>query len=169
MQQKPFAIHFVCTGNIYRSRLAEAYLNAKELPHLVASSSGIHAELRENGPISWYAMRILTHNQLIPFMSMTSQRTSTTLLTQADLVVFMRPLHYQYAHRTLHIELSRSRVWDIPDLHEFTTVPLANLTEVELIELSERTYSLIKEQVDLLIRDLVANEAIPSYCPPRSE
>ena len=153
MQQKPFAIHFVCTGNVYRSRLAEAYLNAKGLPHLVVSSSGIHAELRENGPISWYAMRILTHNQLIPFMSMTSQRTSATLLTQADLVVFMRPLHYEYARSMLHVEPSRYCAWDIPDLHEFTTVPLANLTEVELIELSEKTYSLIKEQVDLLIKE----------------
>ena len=43
--QKEIHVHFVCTGNAYRSRLAEAYLKAKQLPWLRISfernSSGV--------------------------------------------------------------------------------------------------------------------------------
>lgn len=37
-------IHFVCRGNNFRSRLAEAYLNSKKLPGIKVISSGIEAE-----------------------------------------------------------------------------------------------------------------------------
>ncbi len=90
-QKETLSIHIVCTGNIYRSRLAEAYLKAKQLPYLSFSSSGTEVTLasKENGPISWYAMRLMSKYHLIPFMSFFSQQTTVQLLRQADIVIFM--------------------------------------------------------------------------------
>jgi protein-tyrosine-phosphatase len=39
-------VHFVCTGNLYRSRMAEAYLRSKAIPGLEVTSSGVLAEMQ---------------------------------------------------------------------------------------------------------------------------
>ena len=41
-------IHFICTGNIYRSRLAEAYCASKRVAGLCVLSSGIGTKLKES-------------------------------------------------------------------------------------------------------------------------
>jgi protein-tyrosine-phosphatase len=50
-------IHFICTGNIYRSRLAETYCASKGVPGLFVSSSGIGTKLNRGIPIASYAAR----------------------------------------------------------------------------------------------------------------
>jgi len=83
-------IHFVCSGNSYRSRLAEAYLKFKLVSkEIEVSSSGIRAEgyKFDNGPICWYAMRLMKRNALIEFMSWQQQQTTKELLSGVDLLI----------------------------------------------------------------------------------
>ena len=96
---KKVHIHFVCTGNAYRSRLAEAYLKSKNLPNIIVSSSGIVAEqhYEGNGPISWYAMRLMKRHHLIPHMKPQSTQTASHHLNAADIVIFMTDEQYAYA------------------------------------------------------------------------
>jgi protein-tyrosine-phosphatase len=82
-------VHFVCVGNSYRSRLAEAVLNALAISGMRATSSGTHASDNENGPISWYGARLLKNHGLIPFMSPSWTQTTPSMLAAAGLVVFM--------------------------------------------------------------------------------
>ena len=76
-------IHFVCSGNSYRSRLAEAYLKSVLVDKtIIVSSSGTEAEKHrlKNGPICWYAMRLMKRNNLIPFMSWKERQTTSQIL-----------------------------------------------------------------------------------------
>lgn len=52
-------VEFVCSGNTFRSRTAEAYLKSKGVAGIVVSSSGPTANLDLNGPISWWGQRII--------------------------------------------------------------------------------------------------------------
>ena len=52
-------IHFICTGNIYRSRLAQAYCASKGVPRLDVVSSGIQTTLNGGVTIASYAVDIL--------------------------------------------------------------------------------------------------------------
>src|SRR5215510_2640772 len=94
-------VHFVCTGNAYRSRLAEAYLRAQQLEGVSVSSSGIRARIgyRYNGPISWYALRLLQREGLLSFVSKRSRQTTRKDLCKAQLVIFMQPHHYAWVRK----------------------------------------------------------------------
>jgi protein-tyrosine-phosphatase len=60
-------IHFICTGNIYRSRIAEAYCASKAVPGVLVLSSGINTVLNRGIPIAPYAARILREQGLEGF------------------------------------------------------------------------------------------------------
>src|SRR5579884_1222753 len=112
-------IHFVCRGNAYRSRLAEAYLRSQQLPGVIVSSSGIEAASHAhtvNGPIAWVAQRIIQRNGLVPFMSFLPIQTTPELLNSADLVIFMEEAHEIYAREQFGYTGERFQVWHIPDI-----------------------------------------------------
>ena len=58
-------IHFICTHNTFRSRVAEAYLNSKRLEDVKVSSSGVDATGNYDGAVSWFAQRLLIRQSLI--------------------------------------------------------------------------------------------------------
>jgi len=149
--QKEIYVHFVCTGNVYRSRLAEAYLKGRQLSWLHASSSGIAAEhhFLENGPICWWAMRLIYNDCLAPFMSVSSTQTTAHHLTEANIVIFMSQEHYQYAKDHLGYQGSCYQIWSIADMDE-------NLesNDVACIKSAEHTFECIREKVDFLVEDL---------------
>jgi protein-tyrosine-phosphatase len=155
--QKEFHVHFVCTGNAYRSRLAEAYLKAKQLPWLHISSSGTVAEyhFRWNGPICWWAMRLIYNNHLVPFMSVSSVQTTAQHLAQANMIIFMSQEHYQYAKDHLGYQGTCYQIWDIADLDEILVgidEPLD--VDIALIKSTEHTFKQIREKVDFFVEDL---------------
>ncbi len=57
-------ILFVCMGNSYRSRLAEAYMNSLGLPGIVVGSAGVFAAENLNGPITKYAKDLIHEHGL---------------------------------------------------------------------------------------------------------
>jgi len=152
-------IHFVCSGNSYRSRLAEAYLKSKlGSKEIKVSSSGIEASLHKfgNGPICWYAMRLMKRNALIEFMSW-QQQTTKELLSGVDLLICMRQEHLDFCQNGMGYT-GEFEVWDVPDLNEmdgFMPSTQSGLeTDINHIELTEQTFRLIVEKVDKLIEGL---------------
>ncbi|HWY78931.1 MAG TPA: hypothetical protein VNW29_01095 [Candidatus Sulfotelmatobacter sp.] len=149
-------IHFVCTGNAYRSRLAESYLNSKQIPGVIVSSSGTQAKkyYPENGPISWVAMRLIQIHKLIPFMKPMSETTTENMLSQADIIIFLNKPHYEYARQHLGYNKTNYEIWNILDLDDFPDVEVIRQDEKLKIEVTEKTFEDIKHKVDHLARNL---------------
>ncbi|MBI4058156.1 hypothetical protein HY408_00145 [Candidatus Gottesmanbacteria bacterium] len=149
-------IHFVCTGNTYRSRLAEAYLKSKKIKNLEVSSSGIEAHRNFNGPITWYAARLLKRHGIIEFASHTWTQTTKELLKTADVIVFMDAKHHEHITKQLQHKPKIYHIWQIPDLDDlgFRGDATSSADDLERIEVTEKTFGEIKKCVDLLIKEL---------------
>lgn len=147
-------IHFVCAGNSYRSRLAEAYLKSKKIPELEVSSSGLIANQNENGPISWLAARILLRRHLIPFMSYMWTQTTPEMLQDADLVIFLGKNNYTFAKKYFKYDKENHEVWNIPDLDQFTSSMTTIRDEAARIKTTEHAFWDIKKNVDRLAKEL---------------
>lgn len=155
-------IHFVCSGNSYRSRLAEAYLKSKVKKNLKiqVTSSGIAADkhIFTNGPICWYAMRLIVRNNLIPFMSWRQTQTTKESLKNVDLLICMRNSHLEYCRKKLNYKKNAFEVWDIPDLDEmedYINYQKPNIKEdINHIKLTEKTFKNIVRKTDGLIKSL---------------
>ena len=153
---KPIHIHFVCTGNAYRSRLAEAYLRSKKLPHVIVSSSGIGAKKYyfENGPISWYAARLIKRHNLIPHTAPMSVNTTSRHLERADVVIFMENEQYRHAKSNLKFKKDAFEIWDIPDIDDADFFNTERDSDEMRIQFSEKTFTEIKHKVDELAKKL---------------
>lgn len=145
-------IHFVCTGNTFRSRLAEAYLKSKKIENLEVSSSGTEASRNLNGPICNYTIDILRKNNIAQCASKYWTMTTKNILEQQDLIVFIRKIHYDHCVNKLHASVNNYILWDIPDLSD---VKIENLSEFGKTdkEITENIYIKIKEEVDKLIEN----------------
>jgi protein-tyrosine-phosphatase len=147
-------VHFVCTGNAYRSSLAEAYLRSKQIAGITASSSGVRARttFQDNGPICWWALRLIHWHRLLPFMSKVSTQATEKRLRKVDLVVFMQPCHYDWARKRYQFKDTPYAIWGVPDVSE-TAEDFS--TEAGLIRATEKTFEQIKGKVDALVEALL--------------
>ena len=148
-------IHFVCMGNVYRSRFAEAYARSLSDSEHEISSSGVVADTNYNGPISWGGMRIIFNNQLVQYM--TDQWTLTTqqLLNEAELVVFMNQEVADYASEHLDVSQVHSQVWTVDDLWLEDQTGLSRLErDIEYLRQEDHAAELIKKFVDELLNSL---------------
>ncbi|MCA9382458.1 hypothetical protein KC660_03570 [Candidatus Dojkabacteria bacterium] len=109
-------IHFVCSGNTYRSRIAETHLNSLKLPNTNASSSGINADKNINGPITWPALWLIKTYNLINFVAPSWKQTNAELLNNADFVIFMEDSVFNACKQKCGFRKNRFQVWNIPDL-----------------------------------------------------
>jgi protein-tyrosine-phosphatase len=149
-------IHFVCRGNAYRSRLSESYLNSKQVPSLIVSSSGIeaHKHINTNGPISWVAQRLIQNHGLVPFMAFQPTQTTLALLQQADLIIFMEAAHLHYAQEQFGYTDKNFQVWNILDI-EMNEIHQDK--DKTIIEISEKTFQYITSKIDEMVETLVIN------------
>jgi protein-tyrosine-phosphatase len=136
-------VHFVCTGNKFRSRLAEAYLNSKTIDGVEVSSSGIEAIKDLNGPITWYAQRIIQKNRLVPFESMSWTQTTKEILEKKDWVIFVQQSHYDQCVQRFEFGGKNFEIWDIEDLNG-----LKGEAESRKISRSGEIYQKITQKVD---------------------
>jgi protein-tyrosine-phosphatase len=141
-------IHFICIGNVFRSRLAEAYLNSKQLPNIKVISSGVEATRNTAGPISWYAQRMIQEGNLIPFEKSVWDQTTRELLSQGDITIFMHQNVYDYCVRHIGTPTENYQIWEIPDIR--AKLPTIQ-EEVRKIEVTEKIFEEIKQKVDELI------------------
>src|SRR3989339_524875 len=138
-------IHFVCSGNIYRSRLAETYLNSKNLPNVTVISSGINASENNNRPVSWLTQRLYEVYKLVPFQKSNWTQTSKLLLDSADLTIFFDNKHYRNCVDNFRFNSTNFEIWEIADLD-------VNVKEhIEKIRKTEETFEKIKQKVNELI------------------
>lgn len=139
-------IHFVCTSNTFRSRLADAYLRSKEIPNLTVSSSGIQANLNPNGIITWYAQRIIENENLEVFEPPIWHQTTPELLNEADKVVFMLENHLEFCKKNFGFNQTNYEIWNIEDITQED-----RKDDTRVIKLTDGIYSRIKTKVDEFI------------------
>ncbi len=138
-------IHFVCLGNVYRSRLAETYLNSKKLPNVTVISSGISASENNNRPISWLTQRLYEVNKLVPFQKSIWTQTTKELLDSADLTIFFNQQYYQFCVDNFGFNSANYEIWEIEDLDG------SIMDHMEKIKKTEKTFEKIRQTVDELI------------------
>lgn len=156
MNQKVFRLHIICAGNIYRSRLAEAYIKSIQIPGLVVSSSGTKASSQNKGSITWYAQRLLQRNGLTPFMSSYWRDTDSCTLRSSDYVVFIGKRNYEFCISNKYYVPEKYEIWKLPDFDD-SNLPkdfIDKENELKLIEESQRTFSEIKRRSDELLKRL---------------
>lgn len=144
-------IHFVCTGNVFRSRLAESYLNSKKIPNIKISSSGILAMEDKNGPITWYAQRIIEEQKLVQGEKLIWTQTTKEILEAQDLVIFMQKMHYDTCVAKFGFKGKNYEIWDVTDV-DGNLIPNDN----ETIQRSELMFTKIKANIeDLIARNFI--------------
>lgn len=153
-------IHFVCTGNIYRSRVAEAYLKSRKIPNVTVSSSGTAAKIQHKGSITWYGQRLLFRHNLIPFMKKTWNQTNKELLNKADVVIFLGKKNHEFCAREFDFQ-GKHEIWDLPDFDDvyLNGQPLDIKKEIEYIEITENVFSQIKIRSDKLILKFISQQS----------
>jgi protein-tyrosine-phosphatase len=140
-------IHFVCTGNVYRSRLAEAYCASKRVPGIHAMSSGIAAGLNGDAPISPYAAEVLEQYHLDRYAAARWQPTTAALVRVSDVLVFMESEHRRFCEKWLEPTRQRIEVWEIEDVGPVA----ANEIAIKV----QRTFRIIRQRTDELLDTLV--------------
>lgn len=139
-------VHFVCLGNVYRSRLAEAYLNSKNLTDVEVISSGIDAANNGNKPISWLTQRLFEIYKLIPFQKPNWTQTTKKLLDSANLTIFFDKKYYQYCVDKLKFHSNNFEIWKIADLDGSIQ------DHAEKIRVTEEAFKIIQQKVNNLIK-----------------
>ena len=146
-------IHFVCTGNIYRSRLAEAYLNSRRVRGLQVFSSGIGAGLNGDAAISPYAAAVLNKYGLSSYASAHWQRTTPELVQASDVLVFMESEHRRFCEKWIEATRQRIEVWEIEDVGPVDAREIPNIVE--------RTFGIIRQRTDSLLSGLGLGKVVP--------
>ena len=150
-------IHFVCSGNTNRSRMAEAYLNSKQIPGIEVSSSGIYASHNLNGALSEYARFVLAEAGILSFTSEQWQETTRELLEGVDVVVFMDQKHYDFCVNELNYVPKKYYIWNILDVEYNPAGDNREQMNEKIIE-DEEIYTSITKKVDELIKEVDPNE-----------
>lgn len=139
-------IHFVCTGNVYRSRLAEAWCASRQVPGIEVSSSGIAAGRQSLAPISPWAAEALAHHGLESFAAKHWQKTSPSLVQGSDVLVFMESEHHHFCREWIEPGRQRVEVWEIEDIGPMPVEEIPGKVE--------GTFALIRERVNGLIESM---------------
>jgi protein-tyrosine-phosphatase len=127
-------IHYVCRGNVYRSRMAEAYtksLNYSESDKV--SSSGIQAILALNGEVDPVAVDELEKDGISNLLSPTWRQTTQSMLDDSEVVVILSMSLRNDMQSSFILDDFKVIVWDVPDV--------------------DGVYDLIKEKVDHLLAE----------------
>lgn len=107
-------IHFVCRGNIFRSRIAREYL-AKHSEGINIISSGIMADQKLFGNISHHAKALMMKHGLVDHQKKWVQTTQHNI-DSSTLVIFMSQTILTDAKKMIDLTNIKYLVWDIPDI-----------------------------------------------------
>lgn len=148
-------VHFICRGNTFRSRLAEAYTKSLKLPGYTITSSGVEADADKHIVISSYAKEIARQNHLSGFVAKTKHQTTQKILDAQDVLVFVSKDVYDEAIALYRIDARQAIVWDIPDLNDFLAQhPRAKHAEENFLKITSRIADKLFDSIDDLFEYL---------------
>ncbi|HSX43445.1 MAG TPA: NUDIX domain-containing protein [Candidatus Saccharimonadales bacterium] len=141
-QQKPFVVHFVCRGNLYRSRLAAAYARTLFDDRFHVSSSGIEATLSATRTSAPYAQATAKTHGLDYEIMRPKTQTTNDILNAADVIVFMNKDVYNQARHDFEFDARKAQVWHVADMtpEGFATAEALG-TEQALVDAAAHTYA----------------------------
>jgi protein-tyrosine-phosphatase len=154
-------IHFVSYGHAFRSRLAEAYLKYLLRKHktIEISSSGIILEDDLNGPVAWYAMKILSQHALVPYMSLEPTKTTKEMLERADKVVFVDRHSYEFCKKKFLYNSRTCEVWDLGYIEPDKVERGKDLKfDMLILEKSEEIFGQIKDNCRRIYNDFSVSD-----------
>jgi len=146
-------LHFVCTGNVYRSRFAETYIKSKKLPNIIVSSSGTQADKYSQiiGPVAWESMRFIKNNNLVPFLKPIQDKTTSFILSEADKVIFFSKANFDYVKINLGYDKENYEIWEIADVADLPDNQHSIEDDVRRMKESENTLLTIKQRIDIFL------------------
>lgn len=101
---------FVCSGNAYRSPVAEALLK-KFMPRIEVDSAGIDPAI----PISEVAKKYLARENALKYLKRAPEGLNGKKLNSYDLIIAMKPKHKEAILRKCPQCASKIVVWNIDD------------------------------------------------------
>lgn len=147
-------VHFICRGNSFRSRLAEAYLLSKQLQNTAVLSSGTVAKeyAHINGLLPHYTKYALLHSNLMQYdKGHWDQLNSSRLGKDDTVVIFGSKAYSEFSSMNPDFQHKIS-VWDIPDTGElFRGVKTPSPNDVGVDQFAIENFQRIKDAIDTLI------------------
>lgn len=131
-------VHFVCRGNVFRSRLAREYLTKHTQKNIKVISSGIWAKQDLFGDISHHAKALMKKHGLVDRQNSWVQTTQKNI-DSSTIVIFMSKTLLADAEKMFDLSSTKYLVWDIADIKH-------NTPETRLEE-SEKIYQKIIESI----------------------
>lgn len=115
-------LHFVCNGNVFRSRLAAAYAKSYEVEGLEVTTSGMLAYKYEDQAEDWvspWAMEIAKREGIEGFFDKKRTVTTKKVLDSQDVIVFMNEDIYKSAKAQFELNEGKVLVWKVKDRDEW--------------------------------------------------
>jgi len=146
-------VHFICRGNVYRSLIAEAYLNSLRITNLKAISSGIvakeHSKL--NIPVLRFTLNYLNKKDLGKYTKTHWDQLTQNRLSNKDINICMNQIVYNECSDRIVLP-NNTIIWDIDDTDETENIPKTN---EELLDYTEKLFTQIKSNIDRLINQQI--------------
>lgn len=144
-------VHFICRGNVFRSLIAETYLNSLNLSGIKVISSGTKANFyrESNKTFLIKHTQILKGHGLRAYVKKRPDQLTQQRMQNNDLVIIVNDIAYKEAKDTVVLP-ANTIVWDITDIGEGTrTRPYENGRIVEEVVFDE-----IVTKVDELVKHI---------------
>lgn len=138
-------LHFVCNGNVFRSRLAEAYAKSFELKDLKITSSGVKAKKYDENYVSSSARVLAKQNKITEYLSDRRTVTTTQILKNSDLIVFLNEDVYETARASFKFDEMKCLVWNIKDLEDYKGITRVQKRKRIMKHIRARVKDLMKE------------------------
>jgi len=147
-------IHFICRGNAFRSRMAEAYFNSLKIPSVKSISSGTVAQQhsKANKPNFITTQLLLEEHGLKEYTKSHWDQLTLERLEEGDLTIFLNENVKDECQKLFGLP-GNYIVWDIRDFDETTPTPSSRSS---FDKFAKSTYSQISSRVNDLAKKLSA-------------
>ena len=153
-------VHFICRGNVFRSIIAEAYLNSLKFENLRAISSGTAAAVDRARNLAAYTetLELLSKNGIREFAKPDyGDQLTPSRLAGADVVICMNQRVYDECQRLVCLPAG-TRIWWVADIGEPGRVAH---TDEGRTRYREEAYLEIVDGIGQLITELSREDVSP--------